>query len=151
MHRNISTFSLLLIIYVLSNVNVAAQNTTKTRIKGDMKVSLLVAKHINFNERNKTLPGYRIQVASLSGNDSKRRAFALKDKIKENFSEIPVYVVYEEPNFKVKVGDFTSRLEAYELLSRIKSSYPGTIVKDNVYILPQIEESETPTESEDRF
>ena len=54
-------------------------------------------------------------------------------KFKEEFPEVEVYIIFTEPNFRVKVGDFTSKLDAFVFMQRIKDRYPGTIVKENVY------------------
>lgn len=102
-------------------------------IKGDVSVSQLVQKHIELNERVRTIPGYRIQVASLSGTSSKNLAFDMKERIRTAFPGVEAYVVFDEPNFKVKVGDFRTRLEAYVFLQHIKADFPGTIIRDNIY------------------
>ena len=96
----------------------------------------------------RTIPGYRIQVASLSGTSSKNRAFEMKERIREAYPGVEAYVVFDEPNFKVKVGDFRTRLEAYVFLQHIRADFPGTIIRDN--ILPtQINWDEMVPESED--
>ena len=95
-----------------------------------MAVAQLVQKHIELNERVRTIPGYRIQVASLSGTASKNRAFEMKDRIRELYPGVEAYVVFDEPNFKVKVGDFRTRLDAYVFLLRIRNDFPGTIIRD---------------------
>ncbi len=105
----------------------------KVEITGDVQVSELVKKHIEFNERMRTVPGYRVQIAALSGANSRDQAFELKRKFKEEYPEVEVYIVFTEPNFRIKVGDFTSKLDAYVFMQRIKDRYPGTIVKENVY------------------
>ena len=48
------------------------------------------------------------------------------------------FVVSDEivRGFKVKVGDFRSRLEAYAFLQEIKEFYKGYIIKDNIYPEP---------------
>lgn len=117
-------------------------------IKGDVAVSQLVQKHIELNERVRTIPGYRIQVASLSGTSSKNRAFDMKERIRNNYPGVEAYVVFDEPNFKVKVGDFRTRLEAYVFLLRLKNEFPGTIIRDNIYPT-QINWEEMVPESED--
>ena len=125
-------------------------NRSKGRIeiRGDVAVSRLVQKHIELNERVRTIPGYRIQVASLSGTSSKNRAFDMKERIRETYPGVEAYVVFDEPNFKVKVGDFRTRLEAYVFLQMIRADFPGTIIRDN--ILPtQINWDEMVPESED--
>lgn len=117
-------------------------------IKGDVAVSQLVQKHIELNERVRTIPGYRIQVASLSGTASKNRAFEMRDRLREAYPGVEAYVVFDEPNFKVKVGDFRTRLDAYVFLQRIRVDFPGTIIRDN--ILPtQINWDEMVPETED--
>ena len=104
-----------------------------TEIKGDVAVNQLVQKHIELNERVRTIPGYRIQVASMSGSSSKNRAFEMKDRLREAYPGVEAYVVFDEPNFKVKVGDFRTRLEAYVFLQHIRNDFPGTIIRDNIY------------------
>ena len=117
-------------------------------IKGDVAVKQLVEKHIDLNERVRTIPGFRIQIASLSGTASKNRAFEMKERLKASFPEVEAYVVYDEPNFKVKVGDFRTRLEAFLFLQKIRIDYPGTIIRDNIYPM-QINWDEMVPESED--
>lgn len=117
-------------------------------IIGDKAVEQLVEKHIELSEKTKTIPGYRIQISSLSGPNAKANAFALKDRFKQAFSGVEVYIAYDEPNFRIKVGDFKTRLEAYAFLQRIKDIYPGNIMKDDIYPI-QLDWSEMIPESED--
>lgn len=141
---------LCLAAFALQAQNYYSTNRSKGRIdiKGDVAVSQLVQKHIELNERVRTIPGYRIQVASLSGTSSKNRAFDMKERIRNNYAGVEAYVVFDEPNFKVKVGDFRTRLEAYVFLQRIKNEFPGTIIRDNIYPT-QINWEEMVPESED--
>lgn len=126
---------ILLTLCALLSAQVLCAQTRKglVEITGDVQVSELVKKHIEFNERMRTVPGYRVQIAALSGPNSRNQAFELKAKFKEEYPEFEVYIVFTEPNFRVKVGDFTSKLDAFVLMQRIKDRYPGTIVKENVY------------------
>lgn len=144
----------IIVCFVLAGSVCSAQqyggNRSKGRveIKGDVQVTKLVEKHIELNERVRTIPGYRIQVASLSGSSSKNRAFEMKDRIRELYPGVEAYVVFDEPNFKVKVGDFRTRLEAYVFQQYIRENYPGTIIKDNIYPT-QINWDEMVPETED--
>ena len=125
----------LLAVCALLSVHTLLGQTRKGRVEvtGDVQVSELVKKHIEFNERIRTVPGYRVQIAALSGPNSRNQAFELKQKFKEEYPEVEVYIIFTEPNFRVKVGDFTSKLDAFVFMRRIQSRYPGTIVKENVY------------------
>lgn len=154
---NKTRFFLPILLFVLLSTTMAAQQrnsygTAKSRgsieIIGDASVEQLVEKHIELSERTKTIPGYRIQIASLSGTNAKTNAFALKERFKQAFSGIEVYISYDEPNFRIKVGDFKTRLEAYAFLQRIKDIYPGTIMRDDIYPI-RLDWSEMIPESDD--
>lgn len=144
---------ILLLVALGANMVVAQNNLYKKKkanitIIGDTNVNQLVRKHIEFNDRVKTIPGFRIQIASLSGSNAKNNAFALKEKFKEDFPNVEVYIMFDEPNFKIKVGDFKNRLQAYAFLQHIKSAYPGNIVRDDIYPI-QLDWSQMIPESED--
>ena len=57
---------------------------------------------------------------------------AVVNRYAEAFPEVQVYIVFDEPNFKFKVGDFRTRLEAYAFLQKIKEFYKGYVTKDNI-------------------
>ena len=110
--------------------------TGRVRVTGDVAVAQMVEKHIELNSKTKTIPGYRVQIASFSGTSSKSNAFNLRDRFMIDHPTVQAYIIYDEPNFKVKVGDFRSRLEAYAFLQEIKETYKGYIIKDNIYPEP---------------
>ncbi len=123
----------LLLTIAIATTSFAQSRKGRVEITGDVKVSELVKKHIEFNERMQTVPGYRVQIASLSGPNSRNQSFELKRKFKEEYPDVEVYIIFTEPNFRIKVGDFTSKLDAYVFMRRIRDRYPGTIVPENVY------------------
>ncbi len=104
----------------------------QVRVVGDVAVDRMVERHVELNSRVKTIPGYRVQIASFSGTNSKTKAFDLRDSFVTDYPDVQAYIVFDEPNFKVKVGDFRTRLEAYAFLQTIKDFYKGYIVKDNI-------------------
>lgn len=139
-----------LAIALLLTAGVQAQKRAgRIEITGDTKVGELVKKHIEFNECMQTVPGYRIQIAALSGPNSRNQAFDLKRRFKEEYADVEVYIIFTEPNFRIKVGDFTSKLDAFVFMQRIKDRYPGTIVKENVYPIHQDWSAAIPETDED--
>lgn len=96
------------------------------------KLELLVDKHIMINKAKKTVPGYRIQIYYGS-----KRAEALEAKslFQSENSELPTYLIYQQPYFKVRVGDFYSRLEALKHFQQITLDFDNAfIVKDDIRI-----------------
>ena len=77
--------------------------------------------------------GYRTQV--FSGNNqrvSKDEAFRKEKEIKELFPEIPTYVTYNAPFWKLRVGDFRSHEEALSYDAPVDGCFPE-IREGNVY------------------
>lgn len=122
--------------FQISNFNSAKAQTGHVTVTGDVAVNDMVARHVELNNRVKTMPGFRVQIASFSGTNSKTSAFSLRDRFMTDYPLVQAYIVYDEPNFKVKVGDFRTRLEAYAFLQEIKEVYKGYIIKDNIYAEP---------------
>ena len=120
----------------------------QVRIIGDVAVSRMVERHVELNGMVKTIPGYRVQIASFSGTNSKVSAFNLRDRFMLDYPTVQAYIVFDEPNFKVKVGDFRTRLEAYAFLQQIKETYKGYIIKDNINPEPPTVEEYAPDDQE---
>ena len=85
------------------------------------------------NPENKAIPGYRIQIFFDSGLNSSDRAKLAKDDFILKYPEIPAYVSWKAPNYRVRVGDFKTRLEAEKILQQIIIDYPNAWVsKDDI-------------------
>lgn len=101
-------------------------------ISQEPEVADAVRKQI-YSNKDRALKGYRVRIFF----DNKQTARAESEKILKEFRkaypEIAVYRVYANPYFKVTVGDFRTRSEAMEMLSRIKYSFPSAfVVKENI-------------------
>ncbi len=78
--------------------------------------------------RNKSVrysSGYRIQV--FVGNDRKEVDEA-KSYIYQNFPELSTYLTFSQPTYKLKTGDFTSRLDAERYYSSIRQRYSMAMI-----------------------
>lgn len=105
----------------------------KVTILGDKGVESIVARHIAFNENVKGFPGYRIQIYFESGNYSKNKAFGEKGKFMARYPDVAAYVIFQEPYYKVRVGNFRNKLEAEAFKARIKEQWPEAyIIKDDI-------------------
>jgi len=108
-----------------------------TRLDTLMMKYYAVRQQMMNNEDNKGIPGYRIQVYFDSGINSGERARKVKDEFEEEFPEIPGYITWKAPNFRVRVGDFRSRLEAEKALKDISKEYPNAwVIKDEINFPP---------------
>lgn len=114
--------------FCLTSVNLKAQNySLKTQ---DSLVQVLANRHLAISQAKRTMPGYRIQI--YFGND-RTKANEVKTDFLQLFPNTGTYLIYQQPNFKIRVGDFKSRLDAMKFFKEIQSLYSTAfIVKDEV-------------------
>jgi len=80
-----------------------------------------------------SIEGFRIQIAAASGANSKNTIQRTHDEFSAHYPSIPAYITYAEPYFRLRVGNFRTRLEAAAALEQVKASYPGAyIIKDEI-------------------
>lgn len=113
---------------------------TNVKIIQDSRIDSLVKKHISLNEKNMFIKGWRIQILFESGNNSKNIALKTIEGFNEYFPDIPAYLSFNEPYYKIRVGDYRSRLEAEYYLRKIIRKYPNAIyVKENKINFPKLD------------
>ena len=111
-------------------------NQGKVDIVQDESIDKLMLKHLSITTENETIEGYRIQI-HFGG--EREKAKSIKTKFLQQFPEVAAYEVYQQPNFKVRVGDFRTRLNAQKFMNQIASSFPSAfIVSDDIH-LPKLE------------
>jgi hypothetical protein len=109
------------------------------QISQDDKVDLLVSKHIQINQNRKGIEGYRIQIFFDSGINSKTKAQTIFDGFKAKYPDVRAYLSFKSPNYKVRVGDFRTRLDAQRFLNEITNEYPNAWIIADVINLPKVE------------
>ncbi len=76
--------------------------------------------------------GFRIQIFSGGGRD-KIKAITISDDLRERFPDERVYVKYEAPDFRVRIGNFRNKFEAMHLYKQCVKLYPYCyLVKDQI-------------------
>lgn len=111
------------------------QFTTDSNIIQDKLVNELILKHILINEAKKEkMKGYRVQIHF---GPEKSKAMDVKAKYTMEYANSRAYLDYQQPYFKIRVGDFRTKLEAYKLLQEISGDFPGAfIVQDEIELPP---------------
>ena len=109
-------------------------------VEQDSLVTLLMEEKIAGVERGEQeRAGYRVQVYS-SNNPSrgKSEALLIEQRVKQVVN-VPVYVIYASPSWKVRLGDFLTEQQAAEFRDAFKNLCPDLadytyIVRDQVKI-----------------
>ena len=95
------------------------RNRVGDRIRGEVETSTDGKAYIRHQ-------GFRVQV--FSGNDqrtSKEEAFKREKEINESIPELTTYVNFDAPFWRLRVGDFNARDEAYETQRQLMQLFPN--------------------------
>lgn len=80
------------------------------------------------------LEGYRVQIFFGSRNEAQR----IRGEFLKKYPETGAYISYLAPNFRLRVGDFRSKMESEKFKKEIQNDFSGSyIVKDQIG-LPQL-------------
>jgi len=102
-------------------------------IRQDQRITDLLVRHSQINQRKRGTEGFRLEIFFSSNSNAREQARRVKHEFNLVFPEIPAYVLFQTPNFKVRIGDFRNKSEALKSKSNIESKYPNAfIVKDNI-------------------
>jgi hypothetical protein len=120
-----------------------AQTRGKVQVIRDPLFDTLLAKRAELNRTGGRLPvksggsgiraaggyissyGYRVQIYSGS---NRTAAFNAQAKFNQKYPEMRTYIIYREPNFKVKAGDFRSRLEAERMKEELRPWFSAMFI-----------------------
>ena len=105
-----------------------AQTRGKVEVVKDARIDTFAARRAELNKAggpDAMINGYRVQIFT-GGN--RKDAYNAQAKFQEQFPDIHSYVIYNEPNFKVRVGDFRTRLDAEKLQNELKKWFDGMFI-----------------------
>ena len=125
----------LVLFLVLLGYSAIAQKTDTgyVNIHTDQRLAVVVNKPSNVNRGFiGKVRGFRVQI--YNGNDRKKASQAKLDFMRA-FPGVRSYLVYNNPQFRVRAGDFRSRKDAMDLYNKASAKFnPCMIVPDVVNV-----------------
>ncbi len=118
-------FSFLFVIFTFT-ISLHAQNKF-VQIQSDSKLDTLINKNIAENKSTNAIAGFRIQIFFGS---ERKNALDAKAKVLQLFPDADVYLLYQQPYFKVRVGDYRTKLEAHHMFKELLPHF------DKIFIVP---------------
>lgn len=106
----------------------------------DIRINDLIYNHIEQNKRRDGIPGFRIRIFSDLGSSAREESQAVRTKFYELFPEIPIYLEYRSPYFRVYVGDFRTNIDALKEFKRIQRYFPSAFIKPDQINFPKLDE-----------
>ena len=93
--------------------------------KLDMYLDSLASRDLKSNR----IAGYRILLYSGNERDEATKA---REQAYRVFQKADLYTKYQAPTFKVSLGDFYERLDAYIALKKLESAFPQAVVVQEI-------------------
>ena len=124
-------------ILIMCFQQLSAQERGKVTVTKDPLIDSLIARRLELNRagvsgNSVTLSGFRVQI--FSGLD-RALVYSEQVKFKTRYPGIGSYISYTQPNYKLRVGDFRTRLEAEKLMNELKKYYSSLFIFSEMIIL----------------
>lgn len=113
------TFSALCLIFTATNTYAQEGHVS---INQDEHIAKLLELKKSMNDED--VDRYKIQIY----NGNRQDAYAAQKKFSSVFSDWNPSIHFEQPNFKIWVGNFRTRLEADRALKRIKKEFSSAFI-----------------------
>ncbi len=122
---------------LLNNSVIRAQQLVpaegKVEVIQDERITQLAEQYRKMSLNNPEVDGYRVQVFFESGSNSKNAATNVQNGFETLFPEVKSYLSYNEPYYRVRVGNFRTLIEAVGFQKKIAADYPNSFpVKDKI-------------------
>lgn len=95
----------------------------------------VVRKQQRDNRLQPTIPGYRVQIYF---GVNRPKASEVKLDFVQRYPDMSAYLTYQQPNYKVRVGDFINRFEALRFMKQVEGIFPTVFVVPDEVKLPEV-------------
>lgn len=134
--KNIAAILFISLSISLVSTELCAQNNSNYS-KSDSLARELVDRHKKANATKMSMSGFRIQIYFGS---ERAKATEIRADFSKNFPEIASYLIYQQPYFKIRVGDFKTRIEASGFLNKLEDHYTTSFIVPDEVKLPSSEQ-----------
>lgn len=102
-------------------------------VERDPRLDKMLEWHIEKNRDREGMEGFRVEIFFSSKMDAREQALNTKVDFLKKYPDYPVHIKFVAPNFRVRVGDFRTKNEAWKLYREIQGDYPTAfVVPDNI-------------------
>jgi hypothetical protein len=133
---------LIFIGFLLMAMPLASQTdplqTGSVVISQDARVDSLLKIRKQLNAEYSQLEGFRVQIFMESGNSAVQQAESIIRSFREEFPDVPAYLSFGQPYYRIRVGDFRNRIEAEGFLRNLIGRYNQAFVVKEIINLPTL-------------
>ena len=140
------------IIFLLFQLSVSAQEMTykpaatsgrapilnRLDVQQDSRIDTLLSNHIEMNKRKGGTDGFRLEIFFSSGTSARQDATKVRTDFLRIYPDVPAYMSFQSPNFKIRIGDCRTKTEALRLKEKIKKNYPNAFIVPDLIQFPKL-------------
>lgn len=119
----------------------AQQDSTGVKVISSGLLDLKLKHRTEAKEEAEGMEGFRIQVYF---GDDRKEAEKVKTDLEELFPDFKCYTIIELPYYKVRIGNFRSRVAAQALFFALQHIYPNVFIVSDKIDWPSIQEPPAP-------
>ena len=112
------------------------------QVERDARLDKMLRWHIEKNLEIEGMEGYRVEIFFSSTPDAKEQALKIKVNFLSEYPDYAVHIKFIAPNFRVRVGDFRTKDEAWKLYKQVQKEYPTAFVVPDIINFPLLKENQ---------
>lgn len=117
-----------------------SSQVAEIQIVQDERISKLVNKHVEYSKENEgKFPGWRVLIYFDSGRQARQKAQEIRSQFMKDYPDMKAYKKYEEPFWKVLVGNFRTKSDALKFNEEIASEFKKIWVKQDMIEFPDLD------------
>lgn len=114
-------------------------NQGAVTIKQDAYIANMLDLHVLQNAKNPGMQGFRIRIFFELGQMARKNSEESMRVFMEKYPGVKVYQSYDNPYWKISVGDFRSRESAQKFYQQLLADYPKAFIIPDWVNFPSLE------------
>jgi hypothetical protein len=133
---------IIILVLICSQTEAQTDSSVKSELKSQIidhsGVQKYIDKHQKIIKKKPFLEGYRIQIYNGNNKDDANK---IRTEFYSNFPTFRCYLTYQQPYYKVRVGDYQDQASAKTDLKKMAKNYPSSfLVPDQIRRLEKEDE-----------
>tara|TARA_B100000886_G_scaffold337146_1_gene297285 strand:+ start:3636 stop:4034 length:399 start_codon:yes stop_codon:yes gene_type:complete len=117
---------LIFIMICFFSSSIIAQNTEYVSTN-DSRIDSLISTQIKLNKSKRGVDGYRVQIHH-NKSQSREESEKVRAQFSLDFPHLKTYLKFISPYYKIQVGNFLNKLDAYKVKKEISRKYKGPYI-----------------------
>ncbi len=124
---------------IIKRLQESSPNQGRVVIKQDAQIANLLDLHVLQNAKNPGMHGFRIRIFFELGQNARRNSEESMRVFMEKYPGVKVYQSYDNPYWKISVGDYRSRESAQKFYQQLLVDYPKAFIIPDWINFPSLE------------